>query len=159
MYNVLTGSRLISDYQVTLAQTMSTTASITSDPQRPAASSTQRTKEAKDAFTASLNSVGASIDAELQARAKNIHANAKALSKQEDDLKKETRSLAKENDSLQKLLDKTKKELKGLEDLDDIMANLDADMAMIEETLRLAEEDNEEHAAEASIEGHSLSGR
>jgi len=132
---------------------MSTAASITSDSQRPEASSAQRTKEAKDAFTASLNSAGASIDAELQARAKNIHANAKALTRQEDDLRKETKSLAKENDSLQKLLDKTKKEMKGLDDLDDIMANLDADMAMIEETLRLAEDDDE-HIAEPAMEGH-----
>ncbi|OCT44246.1 hypothetical protein CLCR_00728 [Cladophialophora carrionii] len=135
---------------------------MTSDPQRPAASSTQRTKEAKDAFTASLNSVGASIDAELQARAKNIHANAKALTKQEDDLRKETKSLAKENDSLQKLLEKTKKEFKGLDDLDDIMANLDTDIAMIEETLRLAEEEQEEEegqVAERKAGEHPPSGR
>ena len=130
---------------------MSTAGSVASGSQTSPASSAQRTKEAKDAFTASLNSVGASIDAELQARAKNIHSNAKALTKQEDNLRKETKSLAKENDSLQKLLDKTKKEVRGLDDLDDIMANLDADMAMIEETLRLAEEDEAEDVNEEQL--------
>ncbi|KIX07489.1 uncharacterized protein Z518_02142 [Rhinocladiella mackenziei CBS 650.93] len=111
---------------------------------RSPASTAQRTAEAKDAFTASLNSVGASIDAELHARAKNIHANAKALNKQENDLRQDTKSLSKENDSLQKLLDKTKKEVQGFGELNSVMANLDADMAMIEETLRLAEEGEEE---------------
>ena len=122
---------------------MSTAGSIASGSQSSPASSAQRTKEAKDAFTASLNSVGASIDAELQARAKNIHSNAKALTKQEDYLRKETKSLAKDNDTFQKLLDKTRKDIKGLDGIEDIMANLDSDLAMIEETLRLAEEEDD----------------
>ena len=131
---------------------MSTTASTTAASERPGPSSAQRTKEAKEAFTASLNSVGASIDAELQSRAKNIHTNAKALTKQEEDLQRQTKSLAKENDALQKLLAKTKKDMKGLDDLDDIMAHLDDDMAMIEETLRLVEEDEAELAAQDVVE-------
>ena len=119
-----------------------------STPQTSPASSAQRTAEAKEAFTAALNNVGASIDAELQARAKNIHANAKALTMQEEDLRKETKGLAKESDSLQKLLDKTKKEVEGLGDLDGMMAGFDADLAMIEETLRLAEEGQEDDTPE-----------
>lgn len=115
-----------------------------SSHQDTAASSAQRTKEARDAFTASLKSEGAIIDAELQARAKNIHANSKALTKQEDDLRKQTKALSKESDSLQKLVDKTNKELQGLGDLDALMADLDADLAMIEETIRIAEDSDEE---------------
>ncbi len=51
--------------------------------------------------------------------------------------------MSKESDSFQKLIDKTKKEVQGLGDLDAMMADLDADLAMIEETIRLAEEDDE----------------
>ncbi|KIW90172.1 uncharacterized protein Z519_08815 [Cladophialophora bantiana CBS 173.52] len=132
---------------------MSTVASVASGSPRPPASSAQRTQEAKDAFTASLNAVGASIDAELHARAKSIHDNAKVLTKQEDDVRKGTKGLAKENDSLQKLVDKTKKEMQSLGDLDDIMANIDADMALIEDTLRIAEEDEVEHARKSHVSG------
>jgi uncharacterized protein (DUF3084 family) len=144
---------------------MSTTASITSDSQRPAASPAQRTKEAKEAFTASLNSVGASIDAELKARAAQIRQNSKALADQEGNVKKETKALAKENDNLQKLLDKTKKQMKGMDGLGSNIGDLDADMAMLEETLRLVEEgwdededdDEEEHASEHVSEEHPSS--
>jgi len=144
-------ANLIVDYKKPDAK-MSTTsllsgppASPRPDPTQSPASSAQRTAEAKKAFLGSLDSVGASIDGELEARAKNIHANAKALTKQEDDLRKQTKAVAKENDSLQKLLDKTKREVAGLGDLDSMMADLDADLAMLEETLRLAEESDAEH--------------
>jgi hypothetical protein len=141
------------NYDHRLPRAMSTSMSVNAAPPRTPATSSQRTKEAKDAFTASLNSVGTSIDTEFQARAKNIHANAKALTKQEDSLRKETKSLAKENDSLQKLLDKTKKDMKGFDDLDDIMAQLDADMAMIEETLRIVDEEEEGHVSDHAQHG------
>ncbi|EXJ85357.1 hypothetical protein A1O1_05721 [Capronia coronata CBS 617.96] len=106
-------------------------------------SSTQRTAEAKDAFKAALTSVGASIDAELQARAKNIHANAKALTKQEDGLRQETKAVTKENDSIQKLLDQTSKEVQDFSEIDRLLADLDGELGMIELTLQLAEESDE----------------
>jgi uncharacterized protein (DUF3084 family) len=116
---------------------------------------------------ASLNSVGASIDTELKARATQIHENSKALADQEGYIKKETKGLAKENDNLQKLLDKTKKQMKGLDDLDGNIGDFDADMAMLEETLRLVEEgwdedegeEHEEHATEDVSEQQAPSKR
>jgi len=119
------------------------------------ASQTQRTVEAKAAFTASLTSVAANIDTELQARARNIHANTEQLSKQEKDLQKETKNLVKQGDAMQKLVDRTRRELQrtdfgaglesGLEEarLEDAMADLDRDLALIEETLRIVEEGSE----------------
>ena len=68
-------------------------------------------------------------------------------------MRKETKVLAKEGDSIRKLLDKTRKEVEGLGDLDGIMAELDADLAMIEETLLLAEEDDGEEAPEENPPG------
>ncbi len=107
---------------------------------RPPSSSTQRTADAKKAFNASLNSVGAKIDDELQVRAKDIHVNAKALTTQEDQLRKQTKGLARDGDSLEKMLEKARKEIQSLGDLDAIMEDLDADLDMIEETLRLVGE-------------------
>ncbi|KIW15175.1 hypothetical protein PV08_05220 [Exophiala spinifera] len=122
---------------------MSTT-STSAESQLASASSAQRTAEAKRAFTASLVAAGTSIDAELEARAKNIHSNAKALSEQEDQLRKKTIAVARDADSLEKLLKKTKPAVDSLGDLDTMLADLEADMATMEETLRLAEQSDEE---------------
>ncbi|KAL6249894.1 hypothetical protein RBB50_003750 [Rhinocladiella similis] len=122
---------------------MSTT-STSAASQSAQASSAQRTAEAKRAFTASLTAAGTSIDAELEARAKTIHSNAKALLEQEDQLRKQTTAVAKDADSLEKLLKKTKHTVDSLGDLDSMLADLEADMVTMEETLRLAEENDEQ---------------
>lgn len=111
------------------------------EPQRPQVSQTQRTAEAKAAFNASLKSVGANIDSELQARAKNIHSMDKSLSKQEKDLQRDTKKLAKQNDEMQKFLDKSNKQLATFENVGALHADLDADLEDIEELLRMIEED------------------
>ena len=109
-------------------------------------SQAQRTAEAKAAFTASLNSVGSNLDADLQSRARNIHANSKALSKQEEDVEKETKKLSKQSDQMQKAVDKTKSDLKEFDSLQnfetDFGADLERDLMLIEETLRIVEEDD-----------------
>lgn len=116
----------------------SSTAHQSADPAR-------RTAEARAAFEASLKSTGASsITTELYSRAENLHANSKALTKQDETLQKETKTLAKENDSLEKLLDKTAKDFQGLKDFEALMADLEADFGLIEETLRLAEADDQD---------------
>ncbi|KAL2416498.1 hypothetical protein ABEF95_012784 [Exophiala dermatitidis] len=114
--------------------------------QSSAVSPALRTAEAKDAFKAALNSVGASIDTELQSRAKNMHSNAEALTRQEDQVRKDTKALAAENDAMQKLLDKTRKEVQDFQvgEVDHLLADLDADLALIEQTLHLAEESDVE---------------
>ena len=106
----------------------------------PPASHAQRTAEAKAAFTASLNSAGASLDSDLQSRARNIHANAKALSKQEVDMQKETKNLAKQNDAMQKVVDKTRNELRTFDNLGEVEAGLERDLMVIEEMLKMVEE-------------------
>lgn len=113
-----------------------------SEPRRPQASSAQRTAEAKAAFTASLKSVGANIDSELQARAKNIHAMDQSLSKQEKDLQKDTKKLSKQSDEMQKFLDKSNKQFASFDDLGSLHEGLDADLGDIEEMLRALEEDD-----------------
>lgn len=62
----------------------------------------QRTAEARTAFTASLHSAASNLDADLQSRAKNIHANANALQKQQGDVEREVKGLRRKNDELEK---------------------------------------------------------
>lgn len=107
-------------------------------------SQAQRTIEAKTAFVASLTSAGASIDTELQERAKNIHANDKALTKQEKNLRKETKKLAKHNDTMQKFVDKSNKQLASFDNLEPMQADLDKDLDELEEMLRMIEEEAEQ---------------
>jgi hypothetical protein len=102
--------------------------------------SPQRTAHARDAFLASLNSVGAGIDAELLTRAKDTHSNSKALAKQVDIVRSDTKALSKDVDSLQKLLDRTKHEVSSQDDLTALLASVDSDFAMLEDIVKDAEE-------------------
>lgn len=114
--------------------------------QGPPASQEQRTAEAKAAFTASLNVVGSSLDADLQSRARNIHANSKVLNKQEQGVDKEIKKLSKQGDQMQKVVDKARSDLKEFDSLQtfetDLGADLEKDLMLVEETLRIVEEDD-----------------
>lgn len=127
------------------------------DRSQSQATTAQRTAEAKAAFTASLNSVGANLDSELQSRAKNIHSNEKALTKQEKDVEKESKQLSKQSDSIQKLLDKSKKDIQSFDEISNLMPDLEADLALIEETLRLAEEGYESISEDEAHDNHERS--
>ena len=106
------------------------------------ASQTQDTAEAHTAFTASLRAVGSNLDANLLGRAANLHENSAALSKQEEDLKKQTQNLSKQNDQLQKLADQGREGLKGVGDLQNWAELIERDLLIVEETLKLAEEED-----------------
>ena len=128
--------------------------------QGPPASQAQRTVEAKAAFTASLNSVGSSLDADLQSRARNIHANSKALSKQDQGVDKEIKMLSKQSDQMQKVIDKTKSDLKEFDNLQDfetdLGVDLERDLMLIEETLRIVEEDDWSDSEVQEAEEHTI---
>ena len=133
---------------------------MTSQPaQGPPASQAQRTVEAKAAFTAALNSVGSSLDADLQSRARNIHANSKALSNQDQGVDKEIKKLSKQSDQMQKVIDKTKSDLKEFDSLQnfetDLGADLERDLMLIEETLRIVEEDDWSDPEDQEAEEHT----
>jgi hypothetical protein len=131
---------------------MSTTLSTSSSP-NPHATSTatrdQRTREAREAFTTSLSTIGSTIDSDLQSRAKNIHSNASALKVQEDQLTKSTKELGKDSRKLEGLVQKTKRDLereiekgkgkdgKGLEER---LGTVEEDLMVLEEMMRIVEE-------------------
>jgi hypothetical protein len=99
----------------------------------------RRVAEARAAVTASLNSVGASADAEMRYRAKDLHSNATAISKQEKELSKQTAMLAKESAKWQKLADTSTKKLNEIGDLQNWAEMIERDLLVVEETLRLVD--------------------
>lgn len=101
--------------------------------------SARRTAEARAAVTASLSSVGSSVDAGLRARAKDLHANEAAILKQEKELAKQTAALKKEAVQWQKLADTSTKQLNQIGDIQNWAEMIERDLLVVEETLRLAE--------------------
>jgi chromosome segregation ATPase len=109
--------------------------------QTPQPSQAQRTAEAHAAFTGALKSVGSNLDADLRARAANLHENATALSKQEADLKRATNDLARQNDQWQKVADQAREGLKEIGDIQNWAELIERDLLIVEETIKLADEE------------------
>src|SRR5580704_12964495 len=105
----------------------------------PSSDSAKQTAEAKAAVTASLSSVGGSIDSEITSRAADIHSNAAALEKQEKELAKQTAALAKQTTQLQKMADSSTKKLNDLGDVQNWAEVIERDLLVLEETMRLVE--------------------
>ncbi|KAJ9664908.1 hypothetical protein H2201_004960 [Coniosporium apollinis] len=101
--------------------------------------SARRTAEARAAVTASLSSVGSSVDVGLRARAKDLHANEAAILEQEKELAKQTAALKKEAAQWQKLADTSTKQLNEIGDTQNWAEMIERDLLVVEETLRLAE--------------------
>ncbi|KAI1934100.1 hypothetical protein LOZ58_002468 [Ophidiomyces ophidiicola] len=100
------------------------------------------TSEARAAFLASLKSVGSNLDSDLRSRATNLHENAAILQKQEDELKRTTKQLFKQGNELEKLSDQGHQGLKEVGDLQNWAEMMERDLLVVEETLRLAEEED-----------------
>ncbi|PGH16870.1 hypothetical protein AJ79_01514 [Helicocarpus griseus UAMH5409] len=108
-----------------------------------ASNHTQETTEARAAFTASLTSVGTNLDADMRLRAQALHDNSAAINKQEEKLKKTTNELAKQSKELEKLADQGREGLKEVGDLQNWAELIERDLLVVEESLRLAEEEDE----------------
>ncbi|KAI9820742.1 MAG: hypothetical protein M1827_005112 [Pycnora praestabilis] len=99
----------------------------------------RRTNEARSALTASLSSVGSSLDSEIRGRALNLHSNSAAISKQEADLAKQTAALSKQSVQWQKMADNSRDKLKEIGDIQNWAELIERDLLVVEETLRIAE--------------------
>jgi hypothetical protein len=108
-------------------------------PSASTASNSERIAEAKAAVTASLASVGNTIDVDLQSRARDMHANADAISKQEGKLDFNTAELAKSNAKWKKELDANTRQLNQFGDLQNWAEMLERDILVLEEVVRLKE--------------------
>ncbi|KAI9855054.1 MAG: hypothetical protein M1824_006428 [Vezdaea acicularis] len=103
----------------------------------------RRTAEAKAAITESLASVGSGMDASMQTRASTIHANSAALNKQQADVAKQTSKLEKQSDQWQKMADTSHGQLKEIGDIQNWAERIERDLLVVEETLRIAEEEGQ----------------
>ncbi|KNG86335.1 hypothetical protein ANOM_004703 [Aspergillus nomiae NRRL 13137] len=126
--------------------TITTTTTATSNTTEPTQSTTpesteQRTSEAKTAFEASLRSVGANYETALRDRARTLHENSTVLDKQEADVRRATEQLAKQNDQLAKVADQARDGLKEIGDVQNWAELIERDLLIVEETVRLAEEE------------------
>lgn len=107
----------------------------------------RRNAEARAAVTASLASVGASVDNELRTRTADLHANSAAISKQERELAKQTAALAKESAQWEKLLSGGTKKLNEVGDIQNWAEMIERDLLVLEETVRLVDGKGEEETA------------
>ncbi|KAJ0413341.1 hypothetical protein BJY00DRAFT_297004 [Aspergillus carlsbadensis] len=103
----------------------------------------KQTAEAKSAFTASLHSLGANYTTELVERAKVLHSNQAALSAQEENLAKTTEALRKQNDAWEGVAEDARKGLKEIGDVQNWAEMIERELLVVEETLRIAEEEEE----------------
>jgi tellurite resistance protein len=116
--------------------------------------SARRTAEARAAVTASLASVGGSVNNEMRQRAADLHANSNAIEKQEKELAKQTAALAKQSAQWQKLADTSTKKLNEIGDIQNWAEMIERDLLVLEETLRLVED----KAAPGSASGTNNNG-
>ena len=119
---------------------MSSSASSSTDAAR-------RTAEARAAVTASLASVGASVDNDLRTRTADLHANGDAIFKQEKERAKQTAGLAQESAKWQKLLDGGTKKLNEVGDIQNWAEMIERDLLVLEETVRLVDGKKAEETA------------
>ncbi len=126
----------------------------------PPLSQSQRTLEARAAFTATLTSVGTSLDSDLRSRAADIHSNSVAIAKQEADVSKESSALKKESDRYQKVADASRVKLKEIGDIQNWAELLERDLLVLEETLRLGGEGEREirKSGGEGVEAEGLNG-
>lgn len=114
--------------------------------QEDSATSEQHTAEARAAFLASLHSVGSQGDAELQARAKDIHSSSAAIAKQEAEVAKQTDLLSKQTAQYQQIADESRGKLKEIGDVQNWAEMIERDLLVLEETMRIADEESAQAA-------------
>ncbi|KAH7561813.1 hypothetical protein BM1_02917 [Bipolaris maydis] len=123
-------------------QSVSGTAPQSVNMSSPGASSEEtarRQAEARAAVTASLASVGASVDNEMRTRTADLHANSAAIAKQEKELAKQTAALAKQRAEWDKLLQGGTKKLNEVGDIQNWAEMIERDLLVLEETMRLVD--------------------
>lgn len=95
----------------------------------------QQQKEALAAFTATLHSVGANLEAPLRDRAANIQTNAAALERQEAELAENTQRLARQNQQWVGLADETREGLKEIGDVQNWAEMIERDLLALEDMM------------------------
>ncbi|KAJ5826295.1 hypothetical protein N7474_003433 [Penicillium riverlandense] len=132
-----------------------------SQPQAQPDSSTsqdhQQKEEALAAFTATLHSVGTTLELPLRSRAALIESNAVALERQEAELAGHTAQLARQNEQWAGLAEDARKGLKEIGDVQNWAEVIERDLLVLEEMVGAVERRQEEEDVEmemGSEDGH-----
>ena len=113
----------------------------------------QQTAEARAAFLGTLDSPGSSISASLQTRAHDIHNNVAAIEEQEKQVKAETDRLEKENKKHERVAVDAAKKLKELGDVQNWAEMLERDLLMLEETMDIADQEEDQRRDNIGADG------
>ncbi|KAI0025620.1 hypothetical protein F4780DRAFT_215930 [Xylariomycetidae sp. FL0641] len=106
----------------------------------PSPSTQLHIAEARAALVASMSNM---LDSELQSRAGLLHSNAAALARQERDVARATEGLRRENDKLAKAARDAGRQIKELGNVQNWAEVLERDFLVLEETMRLANGDDD----------------
>ncbi|KAJ6126939.1 hypothetical protein N7523_002551 [Penicillium sp. IBT 18751x] len=117
----------------------------------------QQKKEALAAFTATLHSVGANLEAPLRDRAATITSNTAALDRQEAELAEHTARLAKQNAQWSGFADETREGLKEVGDVQNWAEMIERDLLVLEEMMDGVEAT--EAREEMGLRGHGHDNR
>ncbi|KAJ5550494.1 GCN5-like 1 [Penicillium sp. DV-2018c] len=108
----------------------------------------QRQKEALAAFTATLRSVGANLEAPLRDRAANIQANAVALERQEAELAENTQRLARQKHEWVGLADEAREGLKEIGDVQNWAEMIECDLLALEDMMENVERSHRDYGSD-----------
>ncbi|EHK46359.1 hypothetical protein TRIATDRAFT_43096 [Trichoderma atroviride IMI 206040] len=129
----------------------STTAAAAASPAlQPTLPSAETQRHVAEARAAVVASMGNMLDSELQSRAGILHENAAALEKQERDVLRATEGLRRETVKLKAEADKAARKVKELGNVQNWAEVLERGFLVLEETVRLANEGEDEDGSEGS---------
>ncbi|PON22793.1 hypothetical protein TGAM01_v208273 [Trichoderma gamsii] len=129
----------------------STTAPVAASPAlQPTLPSAETQRHVAEARAAVVASMGNMLDSELQSRAGILHQNAAALEKQERDVLRATEGLRRETVKLKAEADKAARKVKELGNVQNWAEVLERGFLVLEETVRLANEGDDEDGSEGS---------
>ncbi|KAM0258288.1 hypothetical protein ACHAQJ_003930 [Trichoderma viride] len=132
------------------APSVATTTAAASPALQPTLPSAETQRHVAEARAAVVASMGNMLDSELQSRAAILHDNAAALEKQERDVLRATEGLRRETQRLKAEADKAAKKVKELGNVQNWAEVLERGFLVLEETVRLANGDDEGSACSCS---------
>jgi len=109
----------------------------------------RRADEARKVLTNEITVLGDSLDGDLRDRISNIHSNANALETQNKQLKTRTQNMAKTSRQWGTMAENARGRLKEIGDVQNWAEMIERDLSILEETLRIVNDEPEDNAIAA----------